>query len=117
MENSSPEIHTIPSGNDAGGAVVLGMVGPNPVIAGAAVGGSGCSVSNLLAGERRDGCNRANAIAETTAGTIRIHTERLSVEIVVAVGTLIWCFRFTSALVSWEVIDTFSNALETGDQK
>ena len=73
MENSPPEIQTIPCGGGAGCLVGLGIVGPKAAKASAI----GWLASTLLAGERRDESNTATAtVAKTTARAIRIQNER-----------------------------------------
>src|SRR5579863_270763 len=79
MENSPPEIHTIPCGDCEGAAAVRGTVVPNAKVS--AVPAIGWPASTLLAGERGHGRNTATATAaRIMVSAMGINTGRCSFE-------------------------------------
>ena len=79
MENSPPGIHAIRCGDDAGTAVMLGIVGPKvAVVLAADVAGL---ASTLVTGERTDERNRPkSSTAAVPAMKSTIHNERVIIE-------------------------------------
>jgi hypothetical protein len=93
IENSPPEIHTIPSGGGAEAAILLGVVGANATASAASV--IGCIASTFLTGGERDERNTTKtttAIAPANAGNT--HGERLGADFVGARRKLAPFFGF-----------------------